>query len=155
MAAVGSIQAIKAVEIGLGVAAGAAPGTAVHDAMEYSAERRGTPCVGFIRRTNNAGGLEGGMTNGMPVVVRAAMKPLSTVPGGLDSVDLQTLQPHRGDVERSDVCAVPAASVVAENVVAFEIARAVVDKFGGDTLREVRAAYDYYLAALRDLPRCG
>jgi chorismate synthase len=91
------------------------------------------------------------MTNGQPLVIRAVMKPISTLLRGLDSVDLRTLQPQRSDYERSDVCAVPAASVVAENVVAFELARAWLDKFAGDTLREVRAAYEHYAAAVRAL----
>ena len=152
MGAVGSIQAIKAVEIGLGGGCAARPGSQVHDEMDYRPELRETAGLGFVRRTNNAGGLEGGMTNGMPVVVRAAMKPISTVGRGLDSVNLQTLQPERSDHERSDICAVPAASVVAEHVVAFEIARAFLKKFGGDTVQEVRATYDFYLKTARSLP---
>ncbi len=151
MQAVGSIQAIKGVEIGLGFEAARRPGSQVHDALYFDAARRGTPDFGFTRRTNRAGGLEGGMTNGQPVVVRAAMKPISTLLQGMDSVNLRTLQPERSDYERSDICAVPAASVVAENVVAFEVARAWLEKFGGDTLDEVRAAYSYYCAAVRAL----
>ena len=91
------------------------------------------------------------MSNGQPIIVRGAMKPISTLRQGRDSVDLVSKQSARADYERSDICAVPAASVVAENVVAFEIARAFVDKFGGDTLGEVRAAYDHYLSAARSL----
>ncbi len=151
MQAVGSIQAIKGVEIGLGFDAARRPGSRVHDAIYYDPAERDTSTFGFVRRTNRAGGLEGGMTNGMPLVVRAAMKPISTLLQGMDSVNLKTLQPERSDYERSDVCAVPAASVVAENVVAFELARAWLDKFAGDTLREVRAAYNYYAAAVRSL----
>ena len=93
------------------------------------------------------------MTNGMPLVIRAAMKPISTLLQGMDSVNLKTLTPQRSDYERSDICAVPAASVVAENVVAFEIARAWLAKFGGDTLAEVRAAYDHFAVAVRALPQ--
>ena len=151
MGAVGSIQAIKGVEIGLGFGSAERPGSQVHDEMDFDATRRGEANVGFVRRTNRAGGLEGGMTNAMPVVVRAAMKPISTLLRGLDSVNLQTLQPERSDYERSDICAVPAASVVAEHVVAFEIARAFLEKFGGDTLGEVRAAYEHYLTGLRGM----
>jgi len=151
MQAMGSIQAIKGVEIGLGFAVARRPGSQVHDAIYYDPAARDTSTFGFVRRTNRAGGLEGGMTNGMPLVVRAAMKPIATLLQGMDSVNLQTLRPERSDYERSDVCAVPAASVVAENVVAFELARAWLDKFAGDTLREVRAAYDYYAAAVRAL----
>ncbi len=109
--------------------------------------------MGFARPSNHAGGLEGGMTNGMPVVVRAAMKPISTLLQGMDSANLQTLAPERSDYERSDVCAVPAASVVAENVVAFEIARVFLEKFGGDTLPEVRAAYQHFVEAAKALSR--
>ena len=92
------------------------------------------------------------MTNGQTLILRGAMKPISTLGQGMDSVNLETLQAERSDYERSDVCAVPAASVVAENVVAFELARAWLEKFSGDTLREVRAAYDFYAAAVQSLP---
>ncbi len=149
MQAVGSVQAIKGGEIGAGFAAAGRPGSQVHDPIDYDANLRGTPCLGFTRRSNHAGGLEGGMTNGQPIVVRAAMKPISTLLQGMDSVNLVTLQPERSDYERSDVCAVPAASVVVENVIAFEVARAFLDKFAGDTVREVRAAYDSFLLAAR------
>lgn len=151
MQAVGSIPAFKGVEIGLGFAVADRPGSAVHDEIAYDPASRDTSKLGFSRRSNNAGGLEGGMTNGERVVLRAAMKPISTLLRGLDSVNLVTKQPERSDYERSDICSVPAASVVAENVVAFEIARAFVEKFGGDTLGETRATCDYYLAAARAL----
>ena len=151
MAAVGSIQAFKGVEIGLGFECAARPGSEVHDAMDFDPDQADTSNLGFVRRSNRAGGLEGGMTNGMPIVVRGVMKPISTLLRGLDSVNLQTRQPERSDYERSDICAVPAAGVVAEHVVAFEIARAFLEKFSGDTLREVRAAYDYFLRTARRL----
>ncbi|NOT01691.1 MAG: chorismate synthase [Phycisphaerales bacterium] len=151
MQAVGSIQAIKAVEIGLGFGAAALPGSEVHDEIGYDAALRDTASLGFTRTRNNAGGIEGGMTNGQPIVVRAAMKPISTLLRGMDSVNLITKQPERSDYERSDVCSVPAASVVAENVVAFEIARVFLDKFGGDTLTEVRAAYENFMEAARGI----
>ncbi len=151
MQAVGSIQAFKAVEIGLGFEAARRPGSAVHDALYFDPAQRGSPNFGFVRKTNRAGGLEGGMTNGQTLVIRGAMKPISTLLQGMDSVNLRTLQPERSDYERSDVCAVPAASVVAENVVAFEIARAFLAKFAGDTLTEVRAAYEHWSAAVRAL----
>jgi chorismate synthase len=151
MQAVGSIQAIKGVEIGLGFEAAARPGSQVHDAIYFDPVQRNTPNFGFVRRSNRAGGLEGGMTNGMPIIVRAAMKPIATLLQGMDSVNLKTLEPERSDYERSDVCAVPAASVVAENVVAFEIARAWLAKFGGDTLREVSAAYEHFCRAVAEL----
>lgn len=151
MQAIGTIQAIKGVEIGLGFESARRPGSEVHDALHFDVAQRETPNFGFVRRTNRAGGLEGGMTNGMPLVVRAAMKPIATLLQGIDSVNLTTLQPERSDYERSDVCAVPAASVVAENVVAFEVARAWLDKFGGDTLTEIRAAYEHYADSVRRL----
>ncbi|MCO6436029.1 MAG: chorismate synthase [Phycisphaerae bacterium] len=151
MQAVGSIQAIKGVEIGLGFGAARLPGSAVHDEITFSPAERNLPSLGFVRPTNNAGGIEGGMTNGAPIVLRAAMKPISTLLRGMPSVNLLTLTPERSDYERSDVAAVAAASVVAENVVAFEIGRAFLEKFGGDTLDEVRAAYEYFLRAARSL----
>lgn len=151
MQALGSVQAFKGVEIGLGFEAARRPGSAVHDALAYDPAQRDRPSFGFVRHTNRAGGLEGGMTNGQPLIVRGAMKPIATLMQGMDSVNLLTRAPERSDYERSDVCAVPAASVVAENVVAFEVARAWCEKFGGDTLREVRAAYEHYCAAVRQL----
>lgn len=150
--AVMSIQAIKAVEIGLGRECALRPGSAVHDPILYDPAQRSAPILGFTRPTNNAGGIEGGMTNGMPVVVKATMKPISTLLRGLPSVDLATLRAQQSAYERSDVCAAAAASVVLENVVAFELARALLDKFGGDTLAEVRHAYASYLEAARALP---
>jgi chorismate synthase len=150
--AVMSIQAFKAVEIGIGKDAAALPGSRVHDEIGFDASRRAQPSLGFTRKTNNAGGLEGGMTNGQPVVVRGAMKPISTLLKPLESVDLNTKEVTKAAYERSDVCAVPAASVILENVVAFEIARTFVEKFGGDSLAEVRANYDNFLATARRLP---
>lgn len=147
--AVVGIQAFKAVEIGLGRECGARFGSAVHDPIAYDAARRGEASLGFERPTNNAGGLEGGMTNGMPVVVRGTMKPISTLLRGMPSVELGSHEPVQSAYERSDVSAVAAASVVMENVVAFEIARAFLDKFGGDSMREVRGAHEAYLAAAR------
>jgi len=152
MRAAGSIQAIKGVEIGLGFECARRPGSQVHDAIYFDPDKRETPNFGFVRKTNRAGGLEGGMTNGQPLILRAAMKPISTLLRGMDSVNLKTSRPQRSDYERSDVCAVPAASVVVENVVAFEMARAWLEKFAGDTLEEVRAAYDFYSDAVRCLP---
>jgi chorismate synthase len=105
---------------------------------------RDTPALGFVRGTNNAGGLEGGMTNGKPIVVRGAMKPISTLGKPLMSVDLNTKQPSEAGWERSDISAISAASVIMENVIAFEIARAFLEKFGGDSMTEVRANYDNF-----------
>jgi chorismate synthase len=149
--AVMGIQAFKAVEIGLGRECGARFGSGVHDPIAYDAARKGAMSLGFERPTNNAGGLEGGMTNGMPVVVRGTMKPISTLLRGMPSVEFGTHAPVQSAYERSDVSAVAAASVVMENAVAFEVARAFLDKFGGDSMREVRGAYDAYLAAARTL----
>lgn len=150
--AVMGIQAIKSVEIGLGKEAAARPGSRVHDPIRFDASQRESPTLGFVRDTNNAGGTEGGMTNGQPVVVRAAMKPISTLLRGLPSVDLNTKEALHSQYERSDICAVPAASVVLENVVAFEVARVFCDKFAGDSLMEVRAQYDVYMKYARMLP---
>jgi chorismate synthase len=150
--AVMSIQAFKAVEIGLGRDCAFRPGSQVHDPIAYDAGQRDTPHLGFVRPSNNAGGLEGGMTNGMPVVVRGTMKPISTLLRGMPSIDLNTKAPEHSDYERSDVCALSAASVVMENAVAFEIARAFLEKFGGDSMHELRVNYDAYLDAARRLP---
>lgn len=150
--AVMAIQAFKGVEIGLGFEAARRPGSKVHDAIGYDASQKETPSLGFVRGTNNAGGLEGGMTNGKPVVVRGAMKPISTLGKPLQSIDLNTKQPSEAGWERSDISAISAASVVMENVIAFEIARALLEKFGGDSLAEVRANYDSFLASARRLP---
>ncbi|OAT79874.1 chorismate synthase [Desulfotomaculum copahuensis] len=138
-----SIQAIKGVEVGLGFTAAARPGSQVHDEIFH------TPGRGFYRRTNNAGGLEGGMANGEPLVVRAAMKPIPTLYKPLRSVDLITKEPFAASVERSDVCAVPAACVVGEAVVAWELAAACAEKFGGDTLAEMRDNLRRYWAEVR------
>jgi chorismate synthase len=147
-AAVVGIQAFKGVEFGLGFECARRPGSRVHDEIGYDESQKHTPSLGFIRGSNNAGGLEGGMTNGKPVVVRGAMKPISTLGKPLKSIDLNTKQSSEAGWERSDISAISAASVVMENVIAFEIARA----FAGDSLREVRTNYDNYLAAAGKLP---
>jgi chorismate synthase len=143
--AVMAVQAIKGVEIGLGFEAARRPGSQVHDPIHYDATRKGSPTLGYERPTNNAGGLEAGMTNGQPIVVRAAKKPISTLRKPLESINLQTKEPVEASYERSDVCAVPAASVIVENVVAFEIAAALVDKFGGDSLVEMQARHRLFM----------
>lgn len=150
-AAVLGVQAIKSVEIGMGAEVARHRGSEVHDAIRFEASRRGSSSLGFERQTNHAGGLEGGMTNGMPIVVSAAMKPISTLLRGMPSVDLATGEPQTSAYERSDVCAAAAASVVLENVVAFEVARAFRAKFGGDSLEEVRAQFDAYLSMARGI----
>ncbi len=151
-AAVVGIQAFKGVEFGMGFGVASRPGSQVHDEIGWNPAKKETPSLGFTRSSNNAGGLEGGMTNGMPVVVRGAMKPISTLGKPLRSVDLNTKQPSEAGWERSDISAISAASVVMENVIAFEIARAFVEKFGGDSLVEVRSNYNNYLAAASRLP---
>jgi chorismate synthase len=147
--AVMSIQAIKGVEIGLGFEAARSPGSQVHDEISYDAAQIGETSLGYVRGTNNAGGLEAGMTNGQPIVVRAAMKPISTLRRPLGSINLATKEAESAAYERSDVCALAACSVIVENVVAFTIAQAFVEKFGGDSLAEMRARYDKFLELAR------
>jgi chorismate synthase len=142
-AAMLSIHAVKGVEIGLGFEAARRPGSAVHDQMDLEAGR--TLAGGVRRRTNNAGGLEGGITTGEPLVVRVAMKPISTLMRPLDTVDLATRDAASATAERSDVTAVPAMGVIAEAMAAFVLAQAFLEKFGGDSLREVRRNYEGYL----------
>jgi chorismate synthase len=144
-AAVMRVPAIKGVEIGDGFSGARLPGSAAHDAILPPARRGAFP----RRGSNHAGGIEGGMTNGQRVVVRAAMKPLSSLRESLPSVDAATGEAARGARQRSDVCAVPAASVVAECAVALEIASALLEKTGGDSMAEVRRNLDAYLAAAR------
>jgi chorismate synthase len=150
--AVMGIQAFKAVEIGLGRECALRTGSQVHDPIRFDPAQRGAAHLGFTRPTNNAGGLEGGMTNGMPVVVTGAMKPISTLLRGMPSVDLNTKQPVTSAYERSDVSAIAAASVVMEHAVAFEIARAFMEKFGGDSMTQVRASFDACMELARRLP---
>ncbi len=150
-AAVMSIQAFKGIEIGLGFNAAHKLGSEVHDPIEYNQSKQFTSDLGYDRPTNNAGGLEGGMTNGQPIVIRAAMKPISTLRKGLPSIDLNSNKTQTSHYERSDICAVSAASVVLQNVIAFEIAAAFRDKFAGDSLTEVRMQYDSYMAAAHSL----
>jgi len=142
--AVMAVQAIKGVEIGLGFEAARRRGSQVHDPIHFDPAARDGSRLGFTRPTNNAGGLEAGMTNGEPLVVRAAMKPIATLRKPLESVNLRTKEPESAAYERSDVCAVSAASVIVENVVAFEVAAALVDKFGGDSVEEMRARWNLY-----------
>jgi chorismate synthase len=148
--AVMAVQAIKGVEIGLGFEAARRRGSKVHDPIQYDESQRGSPNLGFVRPTNNAGGLEAGMTNGQPLVIRAAKKPISTLAKPLESINLETKEKQEAAYERSDVCAVPAASVIVENVVAFEVACALVDKFGGDSLAEMKARYELFLSMARE-----
>jgi chorismate synthase len=161
--AVMSLQAVKAVEIGRGVTAAESVGSAVHDAIGYEElgtrdeglgtrdEGLGKPqrFTGFTRERNNAGGLEGGISNGEDVVVRGYLKPISTLRRPLGSVSFATREPVKAAYERSDVCVVPAAGVAAEAMVALTVARLVVEKFGGDSLKEMKRNFDGYCEQIR------
>jgi chorismate synthase len=142
--AVMSIQAVKAVEIGSGIANAAAVGSSVHDEIGYDRER-----VRFMRKSNRAGGLEGGITNGEDVVVRGHLKPISTLRRPLESVDMESKETVRAAYERSDVCVVPAAGVVGEAMVALTLARAFLEKFGGDSMEETRRNFIAYQEQVR------
>lgn len=145
-----SIQAFKGVEFGLGFGTAAITGSHVHDEIFYDAARNASGAqTGFFRTTNNAGGIEGGITNGEDIIVRAAMKPIPTLYTPLRSVDIVTKEPFEATVERSDVCAVPAASVIAESVLAIELADAFMVKFGGDSVDEMQRNYSSYLDYLK------
>jgi chorismate synthase len=148
--AVMAVQAIKGVEIGLGFEAARLRGSEVHDPIHFDEQSVDTPTLGYTRPTNNAGGLEAGMTNGQPLVIRAAKKPISTLRKPLDSVNLDTKESEAAAYERSDVCAVPAAGVIVENVVAFEIAAALIEKFGGDSLEEMKARWELFQRMARE-----
>ncbi len=141
--AVMAIPAVKGVEIGLGFEVADTPGSKVHDEIYYSKEK------GYFRKTNNAGGLEGGMTNGEPIIIRAAIKPIASLKKPLKSVDLATKKAVEALVERSDISAVEPAVVVAEAVVALELANVFVTKFGGDSIEDILSAYNAYLARIR------
>jgi chorismate synthase len=136
--AVMSINAFKGVEFGLGFEAAERFGSQVHDEIIWN------ETDGYRRKTNNLGGFEGGMTTGMPIVVRGVMKPIPTLYKPLTSVDIETKEPFAASIERTDNCAVPAASVVCEAVVAWEVANAFLEKFGGDRFDEIKAAFDRY-----------
>ena len=145
-AALLSIQAAKGVEMGLGFRAAALRGSALHDEIGYDrAARR------FTRSSNNSGGTEGGMSTGEPLRVRVAFKPISTLMRPLRSVDIRTKAEALGAIERSDVCAIPAAAVIAETVVAFELARAFLEKFGGDSRSEIARNLQGYLEQVRNI----
>jgi chorismate synthase len=157
--AVMSLQAVKAVELGRGVTAAAALGSKVHDEIGYGEEGRGKREEGredageaftqFTRASNNAGGIEGGISNGEDVVVRGYLKPISTLRRPLGSVSFETREPVKAAYERSDVCVVPAAGVAGEAMVALTIARLMIDKFGGDSLKEMKRNFDGYAEQIR------
>jgi chorismate synthase len=140
-----SLQAVKGVEFGMGFQAARVRGSALHDEIGYDAAARR-----FTRHSNNSGGTEGGMSTGEPMRVRVAFKPLSTLMRPLRSADIRSKQEAPGTIERSDVCAIPAAAVIAEAVVAFELAAAFLEKFGGDSLAEVARNYHGYLEQVRN-----
>lgn len=147
-AAMMSIPAVKGVEIGLGFEAARRRGSQVHDEIHSAT---GRPRAGGIsRRTNRAGGLEGGMTTGEPLVIRVAMKPISTLMKPLATIEMQTGQPASAVAERSDVTAVPAMGVIAEAMLAFVVAQSVLEKFGGDSLSELKRNLDGYLARITE-----
>lgn len=146
-AALFSIPAIKGVEFGLGFEASRREGSKVHDPIELD------PHFGFVRSSNNAGGLEGGMTTGMPLIVSAAMKPIPTLMTPLNTVNIDTLEVEAASKERSDTCAVPACAVVAEGEVAFVLANAYLEKFGCDNMVDIRAAIESYKQRLKTVSR--
>jgi len=138
-----SLQGIKGVEFGLGFGITPKSGSEVHDEIFYGKGR------GYFRKTNRAGGIEGGISNGEEIVLRAVMKPISTLARPLRSVNMETKEPEKASYERSDVSAVPAASVIGEAAVAFEIARAFLEKFGGDSVGEIRRNFEGYLKQIK------
>jgi chorismate synthase len=147
--AVMSLQAVKAVEIGRGVTAAESLGSEVHDAIGYAQELRDGRHTRFTREHNNAGGVEGGISNGEDIVVRGYLKPISTLRRPLQSVRFDTREETKAAYERSDVCVVPAAGVAAEAMVALAMARLALDKFGGDSLRELKRNYEGYVEQVR------
>ena len=146
-AAVMSLQAVKAVEIGAGVTSAYAPGSAVHDEIGYDANSGFT---GFTRTRNNAGGIEGGVSNGQEIRVRGYLKPISTLRRPLQSVDFASREPVKAAYERSDVCVVPAAGVAGEAMVALTLARCALEKFGGDSMTETSRNFRGYLEQLKN-----
>ncbi len=147
--AVMSLQAVKAVELGRGVTAAQSFGSAVHDAIGYAPGEREDKPTRFTRQSNNAGGVEGGVSNGEDIVVRGHLKPISTLRRPLGSVSYATREPTKAAYERSDVCVVPAAGVAAEAMVAFVLAKLAAEKFGGDSAGELRRNYQGYLEQIR------
>jgi chorismate synthase len=148
-AAMMSLQAVKAVEIGRGITAAASFGSVVHDPIHYSAEKEAARHTRFVRDQNNAGGIEGGISNGEDVIVRGYLKPISTLRRPLGSVSFATREEVKAAYERSDVCVVPAAGVAAEAMVALTLAKLAIEKFGGDSLREMVRNYQGYCNQIR------
>ena len=148
-AAVMSLQAVKAVEIGRGIHAATAMGSTVHDEIGYDKNANADAPTAFTRASNNAGGIEGGVSNGENIVVRGYLKPISTLRRPLSSVDFKSREPVKAAYERSDVCVVPAAGVAAEAMVALTLAKCALEKFGGDSLVEMKRNFDGYITQLR------
>jgi chorismate synthase len=142
--AVMSVQAVRGVSFGIGFEEAYLRGSIAHDEIFYSRGR------GYFRKTNRAGGIEGGMSNGEDIVLRAAMKPISTLRQPLASVNIRSKKPVRATVERSDACAVPAAGVVGEAATAFEIANAMIEKFGGDSVAEMKRNFEGYIRQVKN-----
>jgi chorismate synthase len=149
-AAVMSLQAVKAVEIGAGIAAATSLGSAVHDEIGYKKDAEDPKFSGFTRKSNHAGGIEGGVSNGQDIVVRGYLKPISTLRRPLQSVDFKSREPVKAAYERSDVCVVPAAGVAGEAMVALTLARCALEKFGGDSITESLRNFNNYRQQLRE-----
>src|SRR6185312_216621 len=153
-AAVMSLQAVKAVEIGRGIHAATAMGSTVHDEIGYDAKKKGanqdSGSAGFTRASNNAGGIEGGVSNGQEIIVRGYLKPISTLRRPLQSVDFKTRETVKAAYERSDVCVVPAAGVGAEAMVSLTLAKCALEKFGGDSMLELKRNFDGYMQQLKN-----
>jgi len=137
-----SIPGVKALEFGLGFDYANKSGSEVQDAIFYNKKQ------GFVRKTNNAGGIEGGISNGEPIIIRCCMKPISTLGNPLDSVDINTKKPTKANIQRTDTCVLWAAGVIAENVVAFALSNAILEKFGGDSIKEIKRNFQGYLRNL-------
>lgn len=150
-AAIISIPGIKAVEFGLGFGCASKLGSEVHDAIFFS-KTKSLPAgrQGFFRKTNNCGGIEGGISNGEPIIVRCCMKPISTLMNPLPSIDIVSKKPSPATIERSDTCVVEAAGVVAEAVLAFEISKAFLEKFGSDSIKEIKRSFSAFEADIKD-----
>src|SRR5947209_12351816 len=145
-----SLQAVKGVGVGTRVESAFSFGSAVHDEIGYAQQESPGTFTGFTRRSNHAGGIEGGVSNGQDILVRGYLKPISTLRRPLASVDFETREPVKAAYERSDVCVVPAAGVAAEAMVALALARCALEKFGGDSMTETLRNFEGYKKQLRE-----
>ena len=148
--AVMSLQAVKGVEIGTGVESALSFGSTVHDEISYSKIEDASKFTGFTRKSNHAGGIEGGISNGQDILVRGYLKPISTLRRPLESVNFETREPVKAAYERSDVCVVPAAGVAAEAMVALTLAKCALEKFGGDSMTETLRNFEGYKKQLQE-----